>query len=45
MNYLIQLSESDKRILISLLLIFILLFVLIGYLVKFIKYLLRVQGD
>ncbi len=45
MNFLIQLSESDKRILISLLLILILLFVLVGYLVKFIKYLLRVQGD
>lgn len=45
MLFLLKLSESDKRILISLLLIFILLFVLIGYLVKFIKYLLRVQGD
>ena len=45
MLFLLKLSESDKRILISLLLIFILLFVIIGYLVKFIKYLLRVQGD
>lgn len=45
MMFLVKLSESDKRILISLLLILILLFVLIGYLVKFIKYLLRVQGD
>lgn len=45
MIYLIQLSESDKRILISLLLVLILLFVLVGYLVKFIKYLLKVQGD
>ena len=45
MNYLITLSESDKRILISLCLILILIFILVGYLVKFIKYLLRVQGD
>ena len=45
MLFLLKLSESDKRILISLLLIFILIFILIGYLVKFIKYLLRVQGD
>ena len=45
MNFLIQLSESDKRILISLLLILILLFVIIGYLARLIKYLLRVQGD
>lgn len=45
MNLLIKLSESDKRILISLLLILILLFVLIGYLVKLIKYLLNAQAD
>ena len=45
MNYLIHLNESDKRILISLCLILILVFVLIGYLVKLIKYLVKVQGD
>ena len=45
MIILAQLSESDKRVLISLLLIGLLGFILIGYLVKLIKYLLKAQGD
>ncbi len=42
-NFLISLSESDKRVLIAILLIFILVFILIGYLVKLFKYIIKVQ--
>ncbi len=45
LNFLISLSESDKRVLISLLLILILVFILIGYLVKLFKYIIKVQCD
>ncbi len=42
-NLLVSLSESDKRVLIAILLIFILIFILIGYLVKLVKYIIKVQ--
>lgn len=45
MNLLIHLTESDKRILISLCLILILIFIIIGYVAKLVKYLIRVAGD
>ena len=45
MNFLIQLNESDKRILIALCLVLILVFILIGYIGKFIRYLIRITGD
>lgn len=44
-NYLIQLSESDKRVLIAICLIFIILIILFGYLVKLIKYILNKKAD
>lgn len=44
MLLLIKLSESDKRVLIALLLIVILLLILVGYLVKLIKYIVKVQA-
>lgn len=44
-NFLIQLSESDKRVLIALCLVVIILLVLVGYLVKLIKYILRRKSD
>ena len=44
-NLLIQLSESDKRVLIAMLLVLIVLVILFGYLVKLIKYLLNKKCD
>lgn len=44
-NLLIQLSESDKRVLIAFCLVFIIVLILFGYLVKLIKYLVKKQGD
>lgn len=44
-NLLIQLSESDKRVLIAICLVLIILIVLFGYLVKLIKYILRKKSD
>ena len=41
---LIKLSESDKRVLIALLLIIILILIIVGYLVKLIKYIVKVQA-
>lgn len=44
-NFLIQLSESDKRVLIAICLVLIILIVLFGYLVKLVKYILRKKAD
>ena len=44
-NFLIQLSESDKRVLIALCLVLIILIILFGYLVKLIKYILGKKAD
>ena len=44
-NLLIQLSESDKRVLIAMLLAIIIVVVLFGYLVKLIKYILNKKND
>jgi hypothetical protein len=44
-NLLIQLSESDKRVLIALLLALIIVIILFGYLVKIIKYILKRKCD
>ena len=44
-NLLIQLSESDKRVLIAMLLAIIIVVVLFGYLVKLIKYVLNKKND
>ena len=44
-NLLIQLSESDKRVIIAFCLIFIIVFILVGYLVKLIKYILSKKAD
>lgn len=44
LHLLIKLSESDKRVLIALLLIVILALIIIGYLVKLIKYIVKVQA-
>ena len=44
MIFLMHLSESDKRVLVALLLTIILLLIIIGYLVKLIKYIVKVQA-
>ena len=44
-NFLVKLSESDKRVLIALCLVFIILFVIVGYLVKLIRYIIRKKAD
>jgi hypothetical protein len=44
-NILLALSESDKRVLIALILVFIIILVLFGYLVKLIKYILKRQAN
>lgn len=43
-NLLVKLSESDKRVLIALLLVLIILLILFGYLVKLIKFILAKQA-
>ena len=44
-NFLVKLSESDKRVLIALCLIFIIVFVIVGYLVKLIRYIISKKAD